>query len=196
MLGLSRQSSPSSGRSSPTAGMPVRRSRRRRRSRSRSCAKIPTNRLRGQPAPPVVERFFAWIGRNRRLAKDFEETIDSARAFVYAASVMLLVRRIALASGLSKPTLRKASMDRPVNCADVAMLSRHRWRPSRCTQHDQPLLQVLRYDGPAAIIVGEMPALATPQNDYPRGDLGQRPSTGLRLKVNIRHGEIVGVVHQ
>jgi transposase len=43
----------------------------------------------------VVERFFAWIGRNRRLAKDFEATIDSARAFLYAASVMLLVRRIA-----------------------------------------------------------------------------------------------------
>jgi transposase len=39
----------------------------------------------------VVERFFAWIGRNRRLAKDFEGTIDSARAFLYAASVMLLL---------------------------------------------------------------------------------------------------------
>ena len=36
----------------------------------------------------VVERFFAWIGRNRRLAKDFEATIESARAFLYAASVM------------------------------------------------------------------------------------------------------------
>lgn len=46
----------------------------------------------------VVERFFAWIGRNRRLAKDFEATIDSARAFLYAAAVMLLVRRIARAS--------------------------------------------------------------------------------------------------
>ncbi|MGH6830624.1 MAG: IS5 family transposase [Methylocella sp.] len=43
----------------------------------------------------VVERFFAWICRNRRLAKDFEATIDSARAFLYAASIMLLVRRIA-----------------------------------------------------------------------------------------------------
>jgi transposase len=46
----------------------------------------------------VVERFFAWIGRNRRLTKDFEATIDSARAFLYVASVMLLVRRIARAS--------------------------------------------------------------------------------------------------
>ena len=41
----------------------------------------------------VVERFFAWIGRNRRLAKDFEASIDSARASLYAASVMLLSRR-------------------------------------------------------------------------------------------------------
>ena len=43
----------------------------------------------------VVERFFAWINRNRRLAKDFEASIASAKAFLYAASVMLLVRRIA-----------------------------------------------------------------------------------------------------
>jgi len=46
----------------------------------------------------VVERFFAWINRNRRLAKDFEATIASARAFLYAASIMLLVRRLARAS--------------------------------------------------------------------------------------------------
>ena len=46
----------------------------------------------------VVERFFARIGRNRSLAKDFEATIDSARAFLRAAAVMLLVRRIARAS--------------------------------------------------------------------------------------------------
>jgi len=46
----------------------------------------------------VVERFFAWIGRNRRLAKDFEATMDSARALLYVASVMLLVRRIARVS--------------------------------------------------------------------------------------------------
>ena len=44
------------------------------------------------------QRFFSWIGRNRRLAKDFEATIDFARAFLYAASVMLLVRRIARSS--------------------------------------------------------------------------------------------------
>jgi putative transposase len=48
-----------------------------------------------QPRRSVVERFFAWITRNRRLAKDFRATIASARAFLYAASVMLLVRRLA-----------------------------------------------------------------------------------------------------
>jgi transposase len=42
----------------------------------------------------VVERFFAWISRNRRLWKDPEATLTSARAFLYAASVMLLVRRL------------------------------------------------------------------------------------------------------
>src|SRR5260221_2367775 len=58
-----------------------------------------------QPRRWVVERFFAWIGRNRRLAKDFEATIASARAFLYSASGILLVRRLARASCLSKPTL-------------------------------------------------------------------------------------------
>jgi transposase len=43
----------------------------------------------------VVERFFAWVNRNRRLAKDFEATIVSATAFLYAACVMLLTRRLA-----------------------------------------------------------------------------------------------------
>jgi transposase len=43
----------------------------------------------------VVERFFAWISRNRRLWKDPEATLASAKAFLYAASVMLLIRRLA-----------------------------------------------------------------------------------------------------
>jgi putative transposase len=42
-----------------------------------------------------VERCFTWLGRNRRLAKDFEATIASATAFLYAASTMLLIRRLA-----------------------------------------------------------------------------------------------------
>ena len=51
-----------------------------------------------QPRRWVVERFFAWINRNRRLAKDCEATSASARAFLYPASVMLLVRKLARAA--------------------------------------------------------------------------------------------------
>jgi transposase len=51
-----------------------------------------------QPRRWVVERFFAWLGRNRRLAKDFEAAIPSATAFLYAASVMLLTRRLGRAA--------------------------------------------------------------------------------------------------
>ena len=42
----------------------------------------------------VVERFFAWFNRNRRLAKDVEATIASAEAFLYAASAIMLLRRL------------------------------------------------------------------------------------------------------
>ena len=43
----------------------------------------------------VVERTLAWLNRNRRLAKDFETSIASAKAWVYIASVQLLIRRLA-----------------------------------------------------------------------------------------------------
>jgi len=43
----------------------------------------------------VVERTFAWLNRNRRLAKDFEATVDSSEAWIYLASVQLLARRLA-----------------------------------------------------------------------------------------------------
>jgi putative transposase len=43
----------------------------------------------------VIERTFAWFGRNRRLAKDFEETIASAEAWIMIASIRVLSRRLA-----------------------------------------------------------------------------------------------------
>ena len=43
----------------------------------------------------VVERTLAWLNRNRRLAKDFEASIASARAWLLIASVQLLIRRVA-----------------------------------------------------------------------------------------------------
>ena len=43
----------------------------------------------------VVERSFAWLGRSRRLAKDFEAAIASAEAWVLLASIRLITRRLA-----------------------------------------------------------------------------------------------------
>jgi len=45
----------------------------------------------------VVERTFAWLGRCRRLAKDFEACIESAAAWVLLASIRMLTRRLARA---------------------------------------------------------------------------------------------------
>jgi transposase len=43
----------------------------------------------------VVERTFGWINRPRRLAKDFEATIESALAWLQLALAFLLMRRLA-----------------------------------------------------------------------------------------------------
>jgi transposase len=45
----------------------------------------------------VVERTFAWLGRCRRLAKDFETTIESATAWVLVAHIRTITRRLARA---------------------------------------------------------------------------------------------------
>jgi len=47
-----------------------------------------------EPKRWVVERTFAWFGRNRRLAKDYERSIASAEAWFLIASVLLLSQRL------------------------------------------------------------------------------------------------------
>ncbi len=42
----------------------------------------------------VVERTFAWLGRCRRLAKDWEKSIESSAAWATIASIRMLTRRI------------------------------------------------------------------------------------------------------
>ena len=46
----------------------------------------------------VVERTFAWLGRCRRLAKDFENRDRTARAFLLLASIRLMLRKLCLNS--------------------------------------------------------------------------------------------------
>jgi transposase len=43
----------------------------------------------------IVERTFAWLGINRRLAKDFEKHAETALAFILTAMIKLMSRRLA-----------------------------------------------------------------------------------------------------
>jgi len=45
----------------------------------------------------VMERTFAWISHNRRMGNDYERLCATGEAFVYAAMVRLMVRRLARA---------------------------------------------------------------------------------------------------
>lgn len=49
----------------------------------------------------VVERSFAWLGRYRRMSKDYESLPASSEALIYAAMSRLLLRR------LTRPTVRE-----------------------------------------------------------------------------------------
>lgn len=57
-------------------------------------AKPPGPRLTVQPKRWVVERTFAWLGRWRRLARDYERTPASTEAFVTVAMIGLMARRL------------------------------------------------------------------------------------------------------
>jgi putative transposase len=50
-----------------------------------------------QPRRWVVERTFAWLGTYRRLSKDYEELPDSSEAWIYAASIHLMLKRLVAA---------------------------------------------------------------------------------------------------
>ena len=46
-----------------------------------------------EPRRWVVERTFAWIGRNRRLSKEYDLLPSSSENFIYIAMTRLLLRR-------------------------------------------------------------------------------------------------------
>jgi putative transposase len=50
----------------------------------------------------IVERTFGWLGRYRRLSKDYEGRTDTSEAMIYAAMIHVMVRRLARA-GPSQP---------------------------------------------------------------------------------------------
>jgi hypothetical protein len=59
----------------------------------------------------VVERTFSWFGRNRRLAKDFENLAETLATFVTLASIQLAVRRLARPQIVNLANHRFASHD-------------------------------------------------------------------------------------
>jgi putative transposase len=58
---------------------------------------MPPRGFRALPRRWVVERTFSWLGQNRRMSKDYERLCASTQAFVYAAMIRLMVRRLARA---------------------------------------------------------------------------------------------------
>lgn len=55
----------------------------------------------------VVERSFAWLGRNRRLSKDYEALPVTSEAWCYLAMGRLMSRRLA---GLNRPERRRGRL--------------------------------------------------------------------------------------
>jgi len=58
---------------------------------------MPQKGFRVLPRRWVVERTFAWICHNRRMAKDYEGLCATGESFIYAAMMRLMVRRLARA---------------------------------------------------------------------------------------------------
>ena len=87
----------------------------------------------------VVERTFAWLGRCRRLAKDWENLNRKALAFLRLASIRLMLRKLcnpvwSLRTDSKSPSLYKL-------CGQLLHL-RH---CLRCARLDRLLLRLLQY---------------------------------------------------
>lgn len=50
----------------------------------------------------IVERTFGWLGRYRRLSKDYEGLTESSQALIYAAMIHVMIRRLAKVKPLSE----------------------------------------------------------------------------------------------
>ena len=56
----------------------------------------------------VVERTFAWIGRHRRMSKDYEYRLSSSESMVCLTMIRLMVKRLARAAEASRESMRQA----------------------------------------------------------------------------------------
>ena len=51
----------------------------------------------------VVERTFAWLGKYRRLSKDYESDTQSSETWIYIAMIHIMVRRLAPSPKAASP---------------------------------------------------------------------------------------------
>ena len=61
----------------------------------------------------IVERTFAWLVHQRRLARDYERLSETSESFIYVAMIRLMLRRLA-AEWLFRHFLTKIGKDKPV----------------------------------------------------------------------------------
>jgi putative transposase len=55
----------------------------------------------------VVERTFAWLGRYRRLSKDYEQRVEYSETWVYIASISRMLRKLHPNRDEERPYIRK-----------------------------------------------------------------------------------------
>ena len=60
----------------------------------------------------VVERTFAWLGRYRRLSKDYEYLTDSSEAMVCLGMTRLMLRRLSLNAPYGVPSRQRMGLKR------------------------------------------------------------------------------------
>jgi putative transposase len=64
--------------------------------------------FRHLPRSFVVERTFAWIGRSRRMSKDYEYVMSKSESMVHLAMIRLMLRRLARAAEAARGKQRQA----------------------------------------------------------------------------------------
>ncbi len=55
-----------------------------------------------------MERTFAWIGKHRRMSKDYEYLTSSSENMIYLAMFRLILRRLARSAEATKEKVRQA----------------------------------------------------------------------------------------
>jgi putative transposase len=73
----------------------LRRGRGHRRLQLEIVAKTKTSEFVVLPKRWIVERTFAWLGRSRRLSKDYEALGETVQTWIYIAMIDLMLARLA-----------------------------------------------------------------------------------------------------